>query len=179
MWAHHLLSVALTVHMPDGNSVKNSTFWPVWSSSPRAWRGCSNPSSHFVQHKGWNLPSWGNLPGRPSISRRPLTDFFSFLLAMLHGLWDLKFPNQGLNPGPRAWEHGVLPRQNPHSLFPFKKKMQKGKKKRIKIVILPPWNNHHWHYSLISFCTFEYAPLLWSVCAYFSACLNTFKKLIL
>ena len=30
------------------------------------------------------------------------------LLKVSCGMWDLKFPDQGLNPGPLNWERGVL-----------------------------------------------------------------------
>ena len=30
------------------------------------------------------------------------------LLKVSCGMWDLKFPDQGLNPGPLNWDRGVL-----------------------------------------------------------------------
>ena len=31
-----------------------------------------------------------------------------YCLSVPHSMWDLKFPNQGSNPCPMHWEHGVL-----------------------------------------------------------------------
>ena len=30
---------------------------------------------------------------------------YLFILATPHGLWDLQFPNQGIEPRPPQWEH--------------------------------------------------------------------------
>ena len=34
--------------------------------------------------------------------------YFIIFLAMPHGMWDLKFPNQKVNLCPLQWKHGVL-----------------------------------------------------------------------
>ena len=52
------------------------------------------------------LPAWKALsPNTDS------ADFFS--LASLCGLWNLQFPDQGLNPGPRRWDCGILTTRPP------------------------------------------------------------------
>lgn len=33
---------------------------------------------------------------------------YLFILAIPHGLRDLQLPDQGIEPGPPQWEHGVL-----------------------------------------------------------------------
>ena len=35
-------------------------------------------------------------------------NFLFLFLAIPRGIWDLKFPNQGWNPGPLRWKYGVL-----------------------------------------------------------------------
>ena len=47
--------------------------------------------------------------------------FFLFVFATLHGIWDPKFPDQGVNPCPLQWKRGVpttgLPGKSLYSIF--------------------------------------------------------------
>ena len=83
---------------PTGHSLGNwdgtGPSWCLWEQLKGTWNRLEQVLCHL------ECPPGGQFFG--------LYVFGIFFLAVLFGMWDLSFPNQGSNPCPLQWEHGVL-----------------------------------------------------------------------
>ena len=97
----------------------------LWLSccSAQALERCCGPGASLL-HSTWDVSSTRDPTAVPGIARQILSPWttweapvFSFPLTMLPGVWDLSFPDQGLDLRRLHWELGVLTNVPPEKSY--------------------------------------------------------------